>query len=88
MAPGFDYHAVAHPLCGKPTRQSEPPRRLRQPQVRSALASFVLTTVLAGMPCSAQNPSANATLAGEIAHAREMRRLFPDAIRGAQATPL
>jgi cytochrome c peroxidase len=57
-------------------------------RLRLALARLALMTVLAGIssPTFAQNPQA-AVLAGETAHAREMKRLFPDAQRGTQATP-
>lgn len=53
------------------------------------LIGLALMTFMAGgsYPVLAQNTQTAATLAGENAHAKEMRRLFPDRNRGSQATP-
>ena len=52
-----------------------------------SLSGLALVTLMAGPPTSALAQSAQPTLAGANAHAREMQRLFPDGNQSSQATP-
>jgi cytochrome c peroxidase len=71
-------------------RAPEPLGRFMRPPLACAVIVFAasLSSVSAGaLAQDSAGSIARAALAGEVVHAQQMRRLFPDALAGAQAAP-